>query len=106
MYVNNYTMYGEVFEFIFAQILFKKYISKYVVFNNIINNEKILELNIYYLSFYKEYKIFNNISEYLKEYYINNPIFNTSIKYNNKYFDKKIYDNKNDTQNVIIDIDI
>ena len=85
-YLNNYVLKDILLEIFISLLLFKKNMDKYL-FSDDYNINYIVQLNFYYFQYCEKNKIFNDVKNYIHEYYINNDTIKKLYKYNNNYFD-------------------
>ena len=97
LYINNYKLNNEIFDFIIITLLQKNYIVKFISYskNNYTSNyEYNLTINsfILYSNICKKYNIFYNLLQYF-ENLLNDINIKSCYKYKNNYLDNTIHNN-------------
>tara|TARA_B100000035_G_C20921288_1_gene518627 strand:- start:500 stop:994 length:495 start_codon:yes stop_codon:yes gene_type:complete len=97
LYINNYKLNNEIFDFIVITLLQKNYIVKFISYskNNYTSNyEYNLTINSFILNYNicKKYNIFYNLLQYY-ENLLNDINIKSCYKYKNNYLDNTIHNN-------------
>ena len=90
LYKNKIQLDAKVFELFISSLLFKKYLTEYLGAYNITNyvsSNNAIHTAINTIDFCQEFNIFNNLIQYYKTQYINNPILMKKYNYNDLYLD-------------------
>lgn len=90
LYKSKIKLDSKVFELFVSSILFKKYLTEWLgAYNvtNIMSSNNAINTAINAIDFCQEFNIYNDLVEYYKTHYINNPILMKKYEYNNLYLD-------------------
>ena len=87
-YINNFKLTNYVLEMFVSMSLLRKYIETYLFrFTTTTDINYVIQLNLFYINFCKKHNIFNNIQNYLEDYYKNNNAIISKYKYANSFFE-------------------
>ena len=87
-YKNHYILKNNLLELFISMLLVKKYFKKYIF-----TSKKNMDINyimscyIYNVSICKKYNIFNDLSSYIEEKFLNNETLISKYDYKNDIFD-------------------
>ena len=108
-YDNNYILDNYLLELFVSLILLAEKMEYYFSSKNNMTDPTvkyncILQKNIHFYNFCEKYEIFNNVMDYIKNYYIDNPVINSKYRCSNLMLDKISYSGSGSEDEIGIDI--